>query len=131
MASIQPGSVARLIHLLTLLSFTLLEKRYQMMTRKWVEIINARLSSPQNKKKLIAILDHVRSGRCPDTGEKINAKLFVSQDFGLDWSIHLTWERDNSVPGKTALGISIANLFSKMGLVSHSVWETVSVEEKN
>ncbi len=96
-----------------------------MLDRKWVEIINARLSSPQNEKVINEIVDHIKSGRCPETGAKINAELYANQDFGLDWSIHLIWDRDDGVPGKTSLGISIASLFSKMGLVNHSVWKTI------
>lgn len=115
--------------LLTEKTLGFLEKRkHKVSSEKWVEIINVRLSSPKNSAMVTEIIDHVWSGRCPETGKMINAELYLNGDFELGWSIHLVRTLKDGIPKKTVLGTNIANMFADIGLVNHSVWKTVIVK---
>jgi len=61
--------------------------------------------------------------RKPD--KKIKAEFYMNHDLEMDWSIHLIWERNDKVAGKSILGVCIAEMFSTLGLVSHSIWEKI------
>lgn len=101
-----------------------------MMKNKWVEIISVRLFSPDNKKTVRDIIEHVWSGRCPETGKKICAELYVNHELEQDCAIHLVRNNDDGSPRKTAIGSSIADMFADLGLVSHSVWKTNLTKER-
>lgn len=97
---------------------------------KWVEIISVRLSSPEHRSKVRKIIAHVRSGRCPLTGNKVSAELYVNQVLEMDWSIHLIRKETDGPPGKTFLGVNIAEMLASLGLINHSVWELCLTEKE-
>ena len=97
-----------------------------MPENKWIEIISVRLSRADHTETVKEIIDHIRSGRCPDTGKEINASLYVNRELELDWSIHLVRDRKDGSPRKTLLGSGIADMFAGLGLVNHSVWKHAS-----
>lgn len=102
-----------------------------MAKNKWVEIISVRLFSPDNKKRVREIIEHVWSGRCPETGKRINAELYVNRELEQDLSIHMFRNGNDGTPRKTSIGSSIADMFASLGLVSHSVWKTDLKKERN
>lgn len=102
-----------------------------MAKNKWVEIISVRLFSPDNKKKVREIIEHVWSGRCPETGKKICAELYVNREQEQDLSIHMFRNGDDGAPRKTSVGSCIADMFARLGLVSHSVWKTDFKKERH
>ena len=96
-----------------------------MTDNKWVEIISVRLSSLENKSMVGEMIDQLRSGRCPRTGKKITAELYVNRKLGSDWSIRLIWNQSDGPSTKTFLGSNIADMFASLGLVNHTVWDSV------
>ncbi len=102
-----------------------------MADDKWVEIISVRLSGQENKARVKEMLDHIRSGSVHETETKIEAELYVNQKLDSDWSIHLVRSQKDRTVEKTVLGSCIAEAFSSLGLVNHTIWESVSNPKVN
>ncbi len=101
-----------------------------MKGNKWIEIISVRLFSTENRNGVREVMDHVRSGCCPVTGRAISAELFMNPALEMDWAIHLFRGAGDGPPGKSSLGVSIAELFASLGIVNHSVWSADLVEKE-
>lgn len=90
---------------------------------QWVEIITARMGT-----QMFEFLDPERFfadiRACVDTGNPTSVSMVTYRNSLVenDWSLHLRWRTGLQPPGKTELGIKLANIVRSMGLVDHTVW---------
>jgi hypothetical protein len=90
---------------------------------QWVEIITARMAAHAfefpNPEQFFA---DIRA--CVDIGKPQYEAMVIYRNSLVenDWSIHLHWRTSRQPPGKTELGIKLANIVRSMGLVDHTIW---------
>lgn len=85
-----------------------------------LEIITLRFATKLEKRTirdLVKQMGTVNRAECP-----VGLKVYRNPAIGNDISVHIQRKASNGDPGKSALGLQVARLFSEYGLVSHSVW---------
>jgi hypothetical protein len=93
-----------------------------MGENNWMEIISVRLFDSGQRRAVRDIFNQVNSDTIPNPDHALNVELYVNNNNETDWSIYLYWKRQNGDSSKTVMGLSIAEAFSNLGLVHHSVW---------
>lgn len=88
---------------------------------KSIEIINVRLSIPDNASMIQRMFREIKRDQVKGTDQSPSIQLFQNTDIMTDWSIILTQEHEKRSV-KTRIGQLIAEAFHAFGLVNHSVW---------
>jgi len=89
---------------------------------RWVEIISARLAvstPPADAKQLFR---DIRKHVADETRERIRVAIYRDCLLESDWAIHLHRDAGESPPGRTRVGLKLADDLRRMALVDHSVW---------
>ena len=89
---------------------------------EWVEIINARIAANANPWEMERLFLDIRNNVAADRKEAVRMKIYRSGNVDSDWSIHLHRETGERAPGRTGLGIKLADIIRPMALVDHSIW---------
>lgn len=90
-------------------------------SQQWVEIITARM-----RRQVFEFIDQeqffadIRA--CVDARKSASIMIYRNSLVENDWSIHLRWRTGRQRPGKTELGIKLANIVRSMALVEHTIW---------
>ena len=92
---------------------------------KWLEIIHIR-TSESGSDKLIGELTEMLSELQEEAGPVIS--LLRQAQLPSNCSLHLLYESDIDLPGKTRIGELLASAAKDFGLVNHTVW---IIEEKS
>ena len=90
---------------------------------RWIEIINARMVADSFEHQEPEQIFHDIQASV-DAGNDKQVRLMIYKN-GLvenDWSIHLCWETDRQPPGKTELGIKLADIVRPIALLDHTIW---------
>ena len=95
-------------------------------TDKWIEIISVRLFNPEARGVVREIFRkisrEVSAEKSPVPEKAMAVELYENQKVETDWSIYLYQSGWDGSASKSRLGLSIAEAFSSLGLVNHSVW---------
>jgi hypothetical protein len=87
----------------------------------WIEIIQVRSHSQQDREEAEAAFRHLSS---PDRNEALEKlSLFRNRGLGNDLSIFLFWRDKTVQAGKSPLGLQLAAAFSAFGQIHHAVWD--------
>ncbi len=89
---------------------------------KWIEIINARINSSANPFEMENIFQEIRSNVSEDRMKGLRIAFYRGGTVDSDWAVHLYHETDGSTPGRSGLGIKLAEIFRPMALVDHRTW---------
>ncbi|WP_024334772.1 hypothetical protein [Desulfotignum balticum] len=87
-----------------------------------VEIINARMNEVSNPRNLIRLFNQIRAHVAIRAGQRVQLVFFRNCLVENDWSIHLHWETQVKLSGRTELGIKLAEIVRPLALVDHSIW---------
>jgi hypothetical protein len=98
------------------------EMQMKKTKKRWIEIISVRLFNIGHQNVIHDIFNEVNAGRCPVPDKAVAAELYANHHVETDWSIYLYRSVRDAPPSKTRLGLNIAEAFSSLGLVNHSVW---------
>lgn len=93
----------------------------QMAEKRLVEVISVRLSTPDHKQAVLDTFRQVKTQISNESNLSKRTELYNNTKNGTDWSIYLHWKKPEQGQNKTLLGISIAEAFSSLGLVNHTV----------
>lgn len=86
----------------------------------WTEFIHIRAHSDLEAKDIIAVFYQLSFPR-PETN-LADISLYRSNNVVNDFSIRLTWQGESPKTEKSQLGYQLAEAFSKMGWINHTVW---------
>lgn len=103
----------------------ILEKAVQPkeQTSQWVEIITARMVAQEFEfPDPEQFFDDIRACVDRDKQKSVTMKIFRNNLVENDWSIHLRWRTRRQPPGKTELGIKLANIVRSLAFVDHAIW---------
>ncbi len=92
------------------------------VTLRWVEIINVRLNSSAEHRKLEHLFRDIRNNISETTDEGLRIVFYKGGVVDSDWAIHLNRETDDRPSGRTELGIKLAYLIRPLAMVDHSIW---------
>ena len=87
-----------------------------------VEIISVRLCDPDNQKEVQEIFDQLNPVLGENADHLADVELYLNMKDKTDWSIYLHWLQLAPKESKTVLGLNIAEAFSALGLVNHTLW---------
>jgi len=88
----------------------------------WVEIINGRLATSTKPLDWERLFRDIWSNVTKAKGERVRIMIYRGGVVDSDWAIHLHRATDDRPPGRTGLGIKLADLIRPMALVDHSIW---------
>jgi hypothetical protein len=86
----------------------------------WTEFIHIRAHSDLGAKDIVEAFYQI-SFSVPENG-LADISLLRNRNVLNDFSIRLTWQGDVPEHAKSALGYQLADAFSKMGMINHTVW---------
>lgn len=89
---------------------------------RWIEVINARIAVNTEPLELESLFRDIRNNVTADTEERVRMVIYRCRFVDSDWAIHLHRETDDRTPGRTGLGMELADIMRPMALVDHSIW---------
>jgi len=98
----------------------LIRKKVQKMC--WVEIIGVRLSPTPKNELVRKIFSDFHQTIAAGAEEKVAAIVYRNAFVETDLTIHLYRNTGNRLPGKTRLGLALAEFLRDFGLVDHMIW---------
>lgn len=86
----------------------------------WIEMINIRANSSLDAEQVVSTFYQLST----PGPEKNLADIALLRNQGVinDFCIRLTWQGERTNSEKSALGFRLAQAFSEMGQINHSVW---------
>ena len=86
----------------------------------WTEMINIRAHSSLDAEQIVSTFYQLSA----PGHEKNLADIAFLRNQGVvnDFCIRLTWQGEMNEGAKSALGFHLAEAFSKMGMINHSIW---------
>ena len=90
---------------------------------RWVEIVNGRLAVSTDPLEWERLFCDIRNNVTQAKGDGVRIMVYRGGLVDSDWAIHLhRTTTDGRPPGRTGLGIKLADLIRPMALVDHSIW---------
>jgi hypothetical protein len=93
----------------------------------WLEIVNIRTVGKAELAKVIEQCGHMQQDLV--AGGTVGVYVYRNTIYATDLSIHLCWDSATSKPGKTNVGIQLARLLTRFGLIDHKILQPVQINE--
>ena len=93
----------------------------------WLEIVTVRTAGETEFMKALEF--------CCQMNQSLKAennmifKAFRNTSYDMDLSIHIYREPNDVTPSKTTCGIRLSKMLSRFGIVDHSVWRPVQLDD--
>ncbi len=95
----------------------------------WIEVVTVRTAGEYEFMNALDFCSQMNQSLKAEGSMEV--KVYRNTIYDLDLSIHIYRESGGVVPAKTACGLRLSKLLTRFGIVDHSVWRPVQVDDSS